>query len=213
MPRDSQSHPTPALLPMIPLVTGTLVERKKTNTDFQKWGSLMDEEGKGKGIQQVQNIQMSFSIRVQTVPWHHQSTRESTRTEKKAHTNVVGNSVLKRGQRRRFSGRSPLSKKKQNRYSYRGQNKNKFNLSSFTTWWHRSKCDTAESEQKSKSWVGEKCKNKALLLHPLPSSSTVCEHEPPGNRFIKITKSKQVKSQKEVLLCLYSHRIVVNFLS
>lgn len=168
---------------------------------------------KGRGSSKSKIFRWVFPSGVQTVPWHHQSTRESTRTEKKAHTNVVGNNVLKRGQRRRFSGRSPLSKKKQNRYSYRGQNKNKFNLSSFTTWWHRSKCDTAESEQKSKSWVGEKCKNKALLLHPLPSSSTVCEHEPPGNRFIKITKSKQVKSQKEVLLCLYSHRIVVNFLS
>lgn len=168
---------------------------------------------KGRGSSKSKIFRWVFPSGVQTVPWHHQSTRESTRTEKKAHTNVVGNSVLKRGQRRRFSGRSLLSKKKQNKIVTRGQNKNKFNLSSITTWWHQAKCDTAESEQKSKSWVGEKCKNKALLLHPLPSSSTVCEHEPPGNRFTKITKSKQVKSQKEVLLCLYSHRIVVNFLS
>lgn len=70
---------------------------------------------KGRGSSKSKIFRWVFPSGVQTVPWHHQSTRESTRTEKKAHTNVVGNSVLKRGQRRRFSGRSLLSKKKQNK--------------------------------------------------------------------------------------------------
>lgn len=114
MPRDSQSHPTPALLPMIPLVTGTLVERKKQKQTliFRNEDHSWMKREKGRGSSKSKIFRWVFPSGVQTVPWHHQSTRESTRTEKKAHTNVVGNSVLKRGQRRRFSGRSLLSKKK-----------------------------------------------------------------------------------------------------
>lgn len=173
MPRDSQSHPTPALLPMIPLVTGTLVERKKQKQTliFRNEDHSWMKREKGRGSSKSKIFRWVFPSGVQTVPWHHQSTRESTRTEKKAHTNVVGNSVLKRGQRRRFSGRSLLSKKKKKSYSYRGQNKNKFNHSSITTWWHRAKCDTAESKQKSREWE----KNAKKIKH---SSFTPCPLHP-----------------------------------